>query len=99
MYAIIIDLNTETLAKTYPDSSSNNAYTDIRSKLDSYGFTWKTGGVYFGNEKVNAVTCTIAAMDLARSFPWFVSSVRDIRMLRIEEQNDLRPAINHSPNK
>jgi virulence-associated protein VapD len=32
-------------------------------------------------------------MDLARSLSWFAASVRDIRMLRIEELNDLMPAV------
>lgn len=42
---------------------------------------------------MNAVTCVLAAMDLSRSLPWFAISVRDIRMLRIEEFNDLLPAV------
>jgi len=32
-------------------------------------------------------------MDLARTLPWFAACVRDIRMLRIEELNDLMPAV------
>jgi virulence-associated protein VapD len=39
------------------------------------------------------VTCVLAAQDLARSLPWFAASVRDIRMLQIEELNDLMPAV------
>jgi virulence-associated protein VapD len=36
----------------------------------------------------------LAVQDLARAYPWFNSSVvTDIRMLRIEEDNDLNPAI------
>jgi virulence-associated protein VapD len=35
----------------------------------------------------------MAAIDLAKQLPWFSVSVRDIRMLRIEELNDLMPAI------
>ena len=96
MYAIAFDLDTETLTKTYPSPSYNNAYADIRNKLSGHGFTWQQGSVYFGSEKVNAVTCVIAVVDLTQSFSWFAPSVRDIRMLRIEEQNDLRPAIEQS---
>ena len=44
-------------------------------------------------ERINAVTCVLAAIDLARSLPWFAAAVRDIRMLRIEELNDLMPAV------
>ncbi len=42
---------------------------------------------------VTAVTCVLAAIDLAHGLPWFAASVRDIRMLRIEELNDLMPAV------
>ena len=96
MYAIAFDLDTDTLTKSYPNPSYNNAYADIRNKLSAHGFTWQQGSVYFGGEKVNAVTCVVAVVDLTQSFSWFASSVRDIRMLRIEEQNDLRPAIEQS---
>ncbi|GHT43567.1 endoribonuclease VapD [Planctomycetales bacterium] len=94
MYAIAFDLDTETLQKSYPSPSFNNAYADIRNKLvGSHGFSWQQGSVYFGGDKVNAVTCVIAVIDLTQTFPWFAPAVRDIRMLRIEEQNDLLPAI------
>ncbi len=48
---------------------------------------------HFGGDKVNAVTCVLAAIELSRTLPWFAASVRDIRMLRIEKFNDLMPAI------
>jgi virulence-associated protein VapD len=32
-------------------------------------------------------------MDLAKANPWFALSVKDIRMLRIEDNNDLMPAV------
>ena len=35
----------------------------------------------------------VAVQDLTRKYPWFAASVEDIRMLRIEDNNDLMPAI------
>ena len=32
-------------------------------------------------------------IDLTTQLPWFAASVRDIRMLRIEELNDLMPVV------
>lgn len=94
MYAIAFDLDTNILQQAYPVASYNNAYADIRARLvGSHGFAWQQGSVYFGGETVNAVSCVIAVNDLTATFSWFAASVRDIRMLRIEEQNDLRPAI------
>ena len=93
MYAITFDLDIELLKQSYGEPY-NNAYTDIRKFLLSKGFTWQQGSVYFGDPlKVNAVTCVLAAAELAKEYTWFAASVRDVRMLRIEENNDLKPAV------
>ena len=92
MYAIAFDMDIESLRLNYGDPY-NNAYREIRTVLLGHGFEWQQGSVYFGGESINAVTCVLAAQDLARSLPWFTASVRDIRMLRIEEFNDLMPAV------
>jgi virulence-associated protein VapD len=92
VYAIAFDMDIEQLRVNYGDPY-NNAYLEIRKVLQKHGFTWQQGSVYFGGEAVTAVTCVLAAMDLARTLPWFAASVRDIRMLRIEELNDLMPAV------
>ena len=93
VYAITFDMDTESLRETYPNSSYTNAYTDIRNYLTSRGFEWKQGSVYFGDDTVDAVKCVRIVDKLSRKFPWFKSSVRDIRMLRIEENNDLMPVV------
>jgi virulence-associated protein VapD len=92
VYAIAFGLDIESLRQAYGDPY-NNAYTEIRRVLERHGFTWQQGSVYFGGERINGVTCVLAAIDLARSLPWFGAAVRDIRMLRIEEMNDLMPAV------
>ncbi len=93
VYAIAFDMDTDTLQRAYPGPSWNNAYAEIQRVLAQYGFSRQQGSVYFGSAEVNAVTCVLAAMELSRVLPWFAVSVRDIRMLRIEEQNDLLPAV------
>lgn len=94
MYAIIIEFDPESLSKTYPAGSCQNAYDDIQKVLDQHGFTYRQGGVYFGDAtKVNAVSCVLAVMSLASECAWFEPSVRDIRMLRIEDISDLMPAV------
>jgi virulence-associated protein VapD len=94
MYAIVFDLDQDTLEKSYHVPSYQNAYGDIKKSLEVHGFTRQQGSVYFGEvSKVDAVTCVLAVMDLAKANPWFAPSVRDIRMLRIEDNNDLMPAV------
>ncbi len=92
VYAIAFDMDIESLRLTYGDPY-NNAYSEIRKVLEQHGFKWQQGSVYFGGPEINAVTCVLAAMDLAKTLPWFAASVRDIRMMRIEELNDLMPAV------
>ncbi|MBX9680354.1 MAG: virulence factor [Gemmataceae bacterium] len=92
MYAIAFDMEIESLRANYGDPY-NNAYLEIRRIVQRHGFAWQQGSVYFGGENVTAVTCVLAAQDLARSLPWFAASVRDIRMLRIDEMNDLMAAV------
>jgi virulence-associated protein VapD len=92
VYAIVFEMDIDSLKNNYGDPY-NNAYYEIRRVLQRHGFSWQQGSVYFGGPRINAVTCVLAAMDLARSLPWFAASVRDIRMLRIEELNDLMSAV------
>ena len=93
MYAIAFDLDTAQLQNVYPTPSYTNAYGDIRKILEPLGFNWQQGSVYFGGEEMNAVKCVLAAQAVSNAYPWFKSCVRDIRMLRIEELNDLGPAL------
>ena len=94
MFAIAFDLDTETLAQTYGTPSHQNAYADIRRFLEARGFGWQQGSVYFGDPaRVDAVRCVLVVQELSRQYGWFAASVRDIRMLRIEDNNDLRPAL------
>ena len=93
MYAISFDLDTEQLKVQYPSASWQNAYTDVRRVLETSGFTWQQGSVYFGDKNMNAVKCVLAAQTLSQTYSWFKGCVRDIRMLRIEELNDLQPAL------
>ena len=93
MYAISFDLDTEQLKVQYPSPSWQNAYSDVRRVLETSGFNWQQGSVYFGDQTMNAVKCVLAAQTLSQTYPWFKGCVRDIRMLRIEELNDLQPAL------
>ena len=93
MYAIVFDLDTNTLEHTHPNASSSNADADVRRVLEQRGFDWQQGSTYFGNDRVTAVDCVLVVQELKRTYNWFQPSVRDIRMLRIEENNDLSPAL------
>ena len=92
VYAIAFDMDIEQLRAHYGDPY-NNAYLEIRRVLERHQFQWQQGSIYFGGPAVTAATVMVAVIDLATQLPWFASSVRDIRMLRIEELNDLMPVV------
>jgi virulence-associated protein VapD len=94
MYAIVFDLDISTLGELYHGNNPNNAYADIRRFLTARGFGRMQGRTYFGDETIDAVKCVTTVQKLARKYEWFVPAVRDIRMLRIEENNDLSTALN-----
>lgn len=92
VYAIAFDMDIEQLRVHYGDPY-NNAYLEIRRVLERHQFQWQQGSVYFGGAAVTAATVMVAVIDLATQLPWFAACVRDIRMLRIEELNDLMPVV------
>ncbi len=92
VHAIAFNMDIESL-RAHNGDPYNNAYLEIRRILEEHSFRWQQRSVYFGGDEINAVTCVLAAQDLAQRLPWFSASVRDIRMLRIEEFNDLMPAV------
>ena len=92
VYAIAFDMDIELLRIHYGDPY-NNAYVEIRRVLETHDFQWQQGSVYFGGAAVTAASAMLAVIDLTAQLPWFAASVRDIRMLRIEEMNDLMPVV------
>ena len=92
VYAIAFDMDIEQLHVHYGDPY-NNAYLDIRRVLEAHQFTWQQGSMYYGGPAVTAASVMVAVIDLTTQLPWFAASVRDIRMLRIEELNDLMPVV------
>lgn len=92
VYAIAFDMDIEQLRAGYGEPY-NNAYLEIRRVLERHQFQWQQGSVYFGGPAVTAATVMVAVIDLTTHLPWFAASVRDIRMLRIEELNDLMPVV------
>jgi virulence-associated protein VapD len=93
VYAICFDLDTEVLQAQYHNPSWQNAHDNIKRILERHGFSRQQGSVYFGDDTVDPVRCVLAIQDVAKECAWFQSAVKDVRMLRIEENNDLLPAI------
>jgi len=99
VYAIAFDFDTEVLEKIYPNPSWRNAYSEVRKYLEENGFEHRQGSVYFGDEDLTAAECIVIVQDMADEFSWFTPSLKDIRMLRIEENNDLMVVLDRKSRK
>ncbi len=82
VYAIAYDLNNEAAER-------HGAWAKIARVLEGHGFRRQQGSVFYGNERTTAMTCAAAVLDLNDKFAWFWEVVRDMRMLRIDEEDDL----------
>lgn len=94
VYAIAFDLDT-IVAEQLCGSSWRGCYEKTAQVLGEFGFARQQGSVYFGDETTDAVTCVMAVQEADKRFPWFGRVVRDLRMLRVDEDNDLLPALNN----
>ena len=93
VYAVAFDFDVQLLEQLYPSTSWRNACSDVRRFLEENGFENKQGSVYFSLEDIGPVECIAVVQDLAELYDWFTPSLKDIRMLRIDENNDLMPIL------
>jgi virulence-associated protein VapD len=93
MWAILFDLYCKRVKRHYHNGSWRNAWTDIGNFLWKRGFKWKQGSVYFGDHTVNKDLAERALEDLGAAFPWFSASVKDIRILKVDSNNDGSPSV------
>ena len=91
-YAVMLGLDADLLDEACPGRCPDDAHAAIRRFLTANGFTMR-GGTYVGDGTIDAVRCVCIVQRMAQELPWFSAAVRDIRMLRIEENNDLMPAV------
>jgi len=94
VYAIAFDIDT-TIAERVIGDTWKGIYAKIERGLTSHGFTRRQGSLYFGSADSTPVTCMMAIKDLDDQYAWFGRIVKDLRMLRIDEDNDLLPLLSN----
>ena len=95
VYAITFDLDGKVAEKLCGPNWRGTCYGRIASVFAEHGFGRVQGSVYFGDEDSDAVRCVMAVQAADTRFAWFGRSVRDLRMLRVDENNDLLPALSN----
>lgn len=94
VYAIAFDIDTNVAERLLGDTWKT-CYGKIERVLATHGFQRQQGSLFFGDEFSNAVSCITAVQDLDNKYAWFGRIVKDLRMLRIDEDNDLLPALSN----
>ncbi len=92
MYAISFDFDVKKLEEHHPLKNRTAGYDDVRRVLERHGFRGIQGSVYFGG--ADPVDCFVAVKDATDRYPWLKFVVRDIRMLRVEENSNLMRIVN-----
>ena len=95
VYAIAFDLDCEVAERLCGANFRGACYQKIERVLAEHGFERRQGSLFFGGEDSDAVQCVVAVQDLDRRFHWFGRAVKDLRMLRVDENNDLLPALSN----
>ena len=95
VYAIAFDLDSKIAETLCGPNWRGICYAHIKSVMTDHGFGRMQGSVYFGDESSDAVRCFLAVRDLDNKHAWFGRTVRDLRMLRVDEDNDLLPILNN----
>ena len=85
MFAIAFDLVVRDTEAAHPKSVSQ-AYADINTVLNRYGFARIQGSVYLAQTD-NLVAVTLA-MNGLKALPWFSTCVRDVRAFKVEHWSD-----------
>jgi virulence-associated protein VapD len=94
VYAISFDLDTAAAEKLC-GNGWRGCYEKIATVFAEFGFSRVQGSVYFGDENSDAVRCVMAVQEADRRYAWFGRVTRDLRMLRVDEDNDLLPALSN----
>ncbi|MDO9381894.1 MAG: virulence factor [Hyphomicrobiaceae bacterium] len=85
MFAIAFDLIVAEVQVRHPKGVSQ-AYIDIGSTLERFGFKRVQGSVYVCDSE--DLANLFAAMQALNSLQWFSRCVRDIRAFRIDQWSD-----------
>jgi virulence-associated protein VapD len=85
MFAVAFDLTVAEVRRRHPKGVAQ-AYLDIGSTLERFGFTWVQGSVYVCERE--DLANLFALLQALKILQWFAGCVRDFRAFRIEQWSD-----------
>lgn len=91
-YAISYDLNTDAVKRLFPRSLST-PYSQIDRFLTGRRFYRVQGSLFYGPDNGSVFYCVNAIRDMCELHPWFPLVVKDLRLLTISANDDLREIV------
>ena len=90
MFAIAFDLRVADTERNHPKGLSQ-AYRDIQTTLEAFGFRGIQGSVYVTD--LDDMANLLSAVLALKALPWLPASVRDVRAFRVELWSNFTPLI------
>ena len=94
MFVIAYDMSVADVQLHHP-RGPRQAYDDIKSTLNKYGFERVQGSVYVA--RTEDLASLFTAMDGLRDLVWFGRSVKNIRAFRMEQGSDFTSMMKPKP--
>jgi virulence-associated protein VapD len=90
VYGITFVFDKDILANLH--QKEDQAQAEFGAFLGSKGFNKQQPSLFIGDgtEKTNSVSCVLAVQEFARENVWFALSIKDICLLQIFEQSDMK---------
>lgn len=95
MYAIVFDFDLDILKRVKDVDGYADVFSKVKNILAVQGFTHKTGNMFVSRESISSVDVIVIMQSISKLYPWFAPSLSQLEMYRIEEVNDLLPAMLH----
>lgn len=90
-YAIVFELDLPALQ--VHGVSYSQAYAECKRFFATHDFTSVQTGLYFGAPNKTSVDCVVLVQEMAKAHQWFASSVKELKLLKLDEVADLKPAL------
>lgn len=92
MYAIVFDLEKESLEQYFQDTYKT-AFDEIDEELRQYGFEKAVAGIYINPSERDGLRDVYRAIKGLSNINWFKKSLRDISVFKIEDLSDFTSII------
>lgn len=90
MFAVAYDFDTDVMKAHLGEASYANGYTKFKEFMRKRGFNGQQRSLLYGEPWVSSVDTIRAIQDATSHFSWLKEAVRDMRLLEVTHNDDLK---------